>query len=436
MGVIITGFFIMLLSSVVTSISSSFFPLEFLKQNISISQMALYLFWASLLNILGIPIGGAYFGNYADKYGRKKSLMIAIIGFILTYSLTGLFIFYLNTIFNNRIFVTFSILSLLQGIFLGGEYAVIYPMIMEFSKKNRRGLVGGLVQSSVLWGFLLFSFLRWIAFFLFDQNGGINQPAFYFPGLGLAYFFILFLLIVPLIILYILPESGTFLKLKREKGTEKVPVFKIFTSRNIFAFFQILLLIFGVYIASYSHNFIINLLVVKQITFSNINLILIPATISSAFSIIFLGYISDIIGRRRSFLFASISTIILSIPTYYIIYISNSLNNLLIAMVVEGFITSWIFGLLPSYMSERFETNVRASGIGLGYGAGYFAAYLLESLWFMIYNIFINSENFTNSVNFTEIWAIISLSFLIVGSIIYGIAALLGPETRDLDLGT
>ena len=74
MGVIITGFFIMLLSSVVTSISSSFFPLLFLKQNISISQMALYLFLASLFSISGIPIGGAYFGNYADKYGRKKYL--------------------------------------------------------------------------------------------------------------------------------------------------------------------------------------------------------------------------------------------------------------------------------------------------------------------------------------------------------------------------
>ena len=36
------------------------------------------------------PIGGALFGNFGDKYGRKKTMMVTIIGFsIITYA-TGL----------------------------------------------------------------------------------------------------------------------------------------------------------------------------------------------------------------------------------------------------------------------------------------------------------------------------------------------------------
>jgi len=426
LGIIVTGFFIMLISSVIIFTLSYNFPLILFFLKLSTYQQALLIYFSSLFYILGIIIGGAVFGNYADKYGRKNSLMIALIGLLSTSLITGLFSFYININFTVLIYIFLLTIFILQGIYLGGEFSALYPMIMEFSKKNRRGFVGGVVQSGFLWAILLTLFFEFFFVHFYGQNG--NQIAFLFSFVRFVYLFTSAFLIIILIILYILPESRIFLKLKEEKGTEKVPFLKIFKTGSLLAFLQILLLILGIYFANHSQVYITSLLIFKRISPSNIGLLSIIPYISGAFSIIFLGYISDVIGRKRSFLIASILTIISSIPSYYIIYISNSLNNLLAAMIVIGFITWWIFGLLPSYMSERFKTNVRASGIGLGYGSGYFLAFILESFWLITYRFFIN---FGNNV---EVGTVFNLSILIIGSIIYGIAALIGPETKDLDL--
>ena len=67
------------------------------------------------------PVGGAIFGNFGDKHGRKKAMIITILGFSTVTFLTGL----LPTWSTAGILapILLVILRFAQGLFAGGEWA-------------------------------------------------------------------------------------------------------------------------------------------------------------------------------------------------------------------------------------------------------------------------------------------------------------------------
>ena len=88
------------------------------------------------------PIGGAIFGHFGDRIGRKIMLMIIImalgtfvVGCLPTYQQIGV-----------RAPILLVILRLIQGIGLGGEWGGASLMVIEHAPACRRGLFGSLVQ--------------------------------------------------------------------------------------------------------------------------------------------------------------------------------------------------------------------------------------------------------------------------------------------------
>jgi len=90
------------------------------------------------------PIGGAIFGHFGDRVGRKVMLMITMtimalgtfaVGCLPTYQQIG--------VWAPILLVT---LRFIQGIGLGGEWGGASLMVVEHAPKGRRGLFGSLVQ--------------------------------------------------------------------------------------------------------------------------------------------------------------------------------------------------------------------------------------------------------------------------------------------------
>jgi MHS family shikimate/dehydroshikimate transporter-like MFS transporter len=113
------------------------------------------------VGFLARPLGGAIFGHYGDRIGRKSILMITLalmgigtflIGLLPTYAQIG--------IWAPILLVT---LRIIQGIGLGGEWGGAAVMVLEHSPKNRRGFYGSLVQVGFPLGLviatLVFSFV-------------------------------------------------------------------------------------------------------------------------------------------------------------------------------------------------------------------------------------------------------------------------------------
>ena len=96
------------------------------------------------------PLGGAIFGHFGDKIGRKTMLMLTMMivgagtfltGCLPTYKPIGV-----------RVPVTLIGLRLLQGIGIGGEWGGATSMVIEHAPHGKRGFLGNLVRAGFLLG--------------------------------------------------------------------------------------------------------------------------------------------------------------------------------------------------------------------------------------------------------------------------------------------
>lgn len=99
----------------------------------------------------GAMFGAVFYGWLADRIGRRKVFMMTVINFSLA---TGILAF---TPENAWIFLT--VFRFIIGFGAGGLYCVDLPLAQEFVPTSKRGMVGGLVTSTVPLGILLGSVL-------------------------------------------------------------------------------------------------------------------------------------------------------------------------------------------------------------------------------------------------------------------------------------
>src|SRR2546425_2749469 len=104
------------------------------------------------------PLGAFLFGLMADRYGRRKPLMIDVIAFSVLSVATGL----------APNFTTFMIIRALFGIAMGGEWGAGTSLVMEKISPKWRGLLSGILQQGYTTGNLLAS----IAYFFIVPHFG------------------------------------------------------------------------------------------------------------------------------------------------------------------------------------------------------------------------------------------------------------------------
>jgi SHS family lactate transporter-like MFS transporter len=91
------------------------------------------------------PIGALLFGMMADRYGRRRPLMVNVLFFSSIELLCG---FAPN-------FTAFFILRMLFGIGMGGEWGVGASLAMEHAPIRLRGVLSGILQAGYPIGYLL-----------------------------------------------------------------------------------------------------------------------------------------------------------------------------------------------------------------------------------------------------------------------------------------
>jgi SHS family lactate transporter-like MFS transporter len=90
------------------------------------------------------PVGALLFGALADRFGRKKPLILCVLYFSVITVLSG---FAPNYIF-------FLVMRGLYGIGMGGYWGVGASYAMESAPRKLRGLLSGLMQSGYPCGYL------------------------------------------------------------------------------------------------------------------------------------------------------------------------------------------------------------------------------------------------------------------------------------------
>ncbi len=411
LGWSLDGYDLVLMLLVIPSVSQLFFPSE----NPTLSLLA--TFAAYVVTLIMRPVGGAVFGSFGDRHGRKKAMIITIMGFSAATFVTGL----LPT-WETVGMLAPALLILLrfaQGLFAGGEWGSGAVITMETAPKSGRGLLSGFVQSGFSLGFLLASITYQFASVAYAGD------AFMEFGWRIMFFTGIIPGLVALFVRFKMNESEIWLEKYRQKKTERAPLKRvIFGKEERRRFFLALMIMTGLMYVYYTSIGFMPTFLQQYVHLerSEVATIMIAATVTSLCGHVFTGFISQYIGRKKTLAFFAAAAIALAVPTVFGLYHATTLSERILNTVVLVFVATTGFGTIPAFLSERFPTEVRNSACGFVYNGG-----LIFGSWAPIIAVNLLS-------NAGEIAPFVLGLNIIAGSVIILVGAKLNPETRDNDL--
>jgi len=411
LGWSLDGYDLVLMLLVIPLISNLFFP----SGNTTFSLLA--TFAAYVVTLIMRPVGGAFFGNFGDKIGRKKIMIVTILGFSAATFSTGLLPTW--TMVGILAPVLLVALRFTQGFFAGGEWGSGAVIAMEMSSKNSRGLLSGILQSGYNFGYILASDVYFFIMSSFPESQftEIGWRIMFFSGMipGLIALFVRFKM----------KESETWLEKYHQKKIERTPVRKIFsTGEGRKRFFLALIITAGLMYSYYTTMgfFPTFLQGYVNVSKSEVPALMIVATTTSFFGQIFAGYASQKIGRMKVLTLFAISAAILAIPLVSGLYHATSFYERSLYTLALIFVATSGFGPIPAFLSERFSTEVRNSASGLTYNGG-----LLFGAWAPLIAI--------SMLSLKGYLTPIALGVnVLIGSLVVILGSRINPETKDVDI--
>jgi MFS family permease len=370
-------------------------------------------FFTFAATLFGRPCGAVIFGHYADRIGRRRTTMVSIAGFgALTFLIACLPGYASLGVWALVLLIG---LRFIDGVFMGGEYTSNNTLALEMVPKDRRGFVGGVLQGAFPIGFALVSAVTSFMFAVTtkSQYAAWGWRATFMFGAVLAFAFLLYYRTVP--------ESPMWLEAKKSDA----PLKEVFSGEHLRNLGQVFLMMVGFWFASQTPTILPGIMI-QHLHVS-------PEVTSTAFLIgsivLFFGFVgtgllSQVIGRRTTIALSGAAILVAGTTLYYLlvqhVLAGQSVFGTVLIVVLFDVVVVSPWGVVTTYISERFPTHVRASGYGIGYSAAVvipaFAGFYL--LWLSSFMPYV----------FTPMVLLIAAgSFIMAG-------ALLGPETRDVEL--
>jgi len=409
LGWSLDGYDIVLMLLVIPSISQLFFPSE----NPTFSIIATFASYT--VTLIMRPLGSVIFGIYGDKFGRKKSMIITILGFSFATFAVGL----LPTYIMAGMLAPILLISvrLVQGVFAGGEWGSGAVLTIESVDKQKRGALSGFLQSGFSFGFLLAAIAFQIITILYPG------PAFEEWGWRILFFTGMIPGLVALFVRFSMDESPLWIKENNNQTLERTPLRKIILGVHKKEFILCAAIMTGLV---YMYHGSISILPTYLQQFGSfdkgeIARLMIYATTSSWFGMILTGWLSQKIGRKKAIVFFCISSVIVSIPLAGIILQKEQWFELFV--IVFAFVVSTASGPIPAFFSERFPTTLRNSAAGFSYNAG-----LIFGSWSPLIALHLMSNTAKEMIP-------IALGVnIIIGAIIVIIPTILSRETKENEL--
>jgi MHS family shikimate/dehydroshikimate transporter-like MFS transporter len=304
------------------------------------------------------PLGGAIFGHYGDRLGRKAMLTLTmiimgggtfLIGLLPTYEQIGVFAP-----------VLLIVLRLLQGIGIGGEWGGAVLMVIESGDPKRRGFLGSLVQVGFPLGMVL-------ATVVFAAVSKLPESDFLAWGWRVP-FLISFLLVgVGMFVRLKLVETPKFREVRDHDEVLEMPLLNVLRRdwRNF-------LIAVGLKLTEVAWVYILTVFVVYYAA-ARLGLsrsIILDAVLYGALleliTIPLFGILSDKIGRKPMYAAGAVLSALLAFPLFTLLDTKDTLTITLTIAVVMSLTHGLMFGPQAAFLPELFGTKVRYSGASLG----------------------------------------------------------------------
>ena len=305
------------------------------------------------------PLGGAVFGHFGNRLGRKTMLVwslaimgvaTALIGLTPTYAQVGIWAP-----------VLLVVLRFVQGFGVGGEWGGAVLLAVEHSGGERRGFHGSWPQMGVPGGLLLSTGV------FAALSSWLPEPAFLAWGWRVPFLLSVVLVGVGLFIRLRILESPSFEKLKDARGESRTPLLDVFRDhpREVvigmgMRFAQnVIFYIYTVFVLSYGEK---TLGYPRGVMLRGVMI----ASFIGLFATPFWSHLSHRIGRRPIYLAGCVFSLAFAFPFFWLVERGPAFVPvaMILAMNVGH---DMMYGPMAATLSELFGTRVRYSGASLTY---------------------------------------------------------------------
>ena len=277
--------------------------------------LQLLLVWAGFAVGFGFrPLGAVLFGFLGDRLGRKYTFLVTVT--LMGIATAGVGLIPSAASIGMAAPLLVLLLRILQGLALGGEYGGAAIYVSEHSPPARRGFYTSFIQASVVGGFVL----SLIVVLLCKQ--AMSSETWAAWGWRVPFLISLLLLAISLWMRMKLSESPVFRAMQEEGELAGNPFVESFTypgnKRRIF------IALFGIaagltviwYTATFSaRSFLLSAMRVEETTADLI--VGVSAALGMGFYLVF-GRLSDRIGRKKLIVIGYALTLLLLIPTFWV----------------------------------------------------------------------------------------------------------------------
>lgn len=310
------------------------------------------------------PVGAAIFGHYGDRLGRKRTLIVTLLMMGFATVAVGL----LPSAHQIGVLapILLTLLRVVQGFAVGGEWAGAALLSAEYAPKGRRGMYGMFTQLGAPTAFMLST----ATFLVANVTIGEGSSAFLEWGWRIPFLLSALLIAVGLLVRLSVEETPVFRRSAQERAVAPAPLGELLRTQpgqvvigagattGIFAFFYMA----SAYLTSYGTA----QLGLDRSTVLTVGIVggaaMAVTTVASALW-------CDRVGRRPVMMVGFALGAVWALALFPIL---NAGSAAAFCVGVTGlFVTLGIsYGPMGSLLPELFLTRCRYTGAGLAYNFG------------------------------------------------------------------
>ncbi|MEU6680146.1 MFS transporter [Streptomyces sp. NPDC046925] len=304
------------------------------------------------------PLGGIIFGHFGDRLGRKPMLVITLLVMGFTTFLIGALPTYAQIGVWAPILLT--LLRVLQGIAVGGEWGGSVLMITEHAPAGRRGFYSAWSQVGINLGFITSAGV-------FAAVQTLSDEAFLSWGWRIPFLLGAVPALVGLVIRLKIEETPEFQSVQHEGEKQRLPILHALKTHP-----RSIMITAGARMAENGASYIFlvfSLAYGKHIGVSNGLLLtgIIVANVVEGASMVGFGALSDRIGRRPVYMAGAATLIVFAFPFFWLLDTGTPVLVWLAFIIAIGIGHGAMIGTQPSFFTELFGKTSRYSAISLGH---------------------------------------------------------------------
>lgn len=309
------------------------------------------------------PVGGIVAGHLGDRWGRKPTLVLALvcmgvstfgIGLLPTYATAGALAPSL-----------LIVLRVVQGLGVGAQWGGAALLLTEHAPVRRRGFYGSFVQVGAIGGAILGNLVYLVI------TATMASASFESWGWRLPFWTGLVLIVVGVFLQRRIEDTPVFRKLRAEgdgkPAAEKPPLVaairghwrQILQAAGAFMVVNTAYYIFVSGILSYGTTTL-------EMSRSTVLALVLGAGATQLVTMPLMGYLSDRMSRRKLYLTGTVLLGLWAFPLFWLVD-TRQPALIFLALAVGFTFHSMMYGPQAALYAEMFSANVRYSGASLGY---------------------------------------------------------------------